>query len=165
MTMLKERHLMIIRAMNDQNRLMRPVSEEKLQFLGEAFGWDQLADDINYLIKIGLVNHDAIRYGIDGGYSFDSGSMTLTAAGIDYANMDTIGNEINAVTIKIHKNTLEQIETIINTVNIPDAEKKALLQLMKEKGAEVVIGKCIDIVFSNAGLAATVLSELAKRTL
>ncbi|MDX8000429.1 hypothetical protein FE394_14790 [Xenorhabdus sp. Reich] len=165
MTMLKERHLMIIRAMNDQNRLMRPVSEEKLQFLGEAFGWDQLADDINYLIKIGLVNHDAIRYGIDGGYSFDSGSMTLTAAGIDYANMDTIGNEINVVTIKIHKNTLEQIETIINTANIPDAEKKALLQLMKEKGAEVVIGKCIDIVFSNAGLAATVLSELAKRTL
>ncbi|WP_047681000.1 MULTISPECIES: hypothetical protein [Xenorhabdus] len=158
MTMLKERQHMIIRAMNDQDHLMQPISKEKLQFLGEAFGWDQLADDINYLIKIGLVNHDAIHFD-DGSYGFNPDAMALTAAGVEYVNMDTIDDEI---TIKIHKNTLEKIETIINRANLPNAEKKEILQLVKEKGVEVVIGKCVDILFVNTSLATAVLSELTK---
>ncbi|WP_340616314.1 hypothetical protein [Xenorhabdus entomophaga] len=163
MAMLKERQLMIIRAMNDQNRLMQPISEEKLQFLGNTLGWDQLADDINYLIKIGLVNHDAILFDIDGGYDFNPEAMMLTSAGVDYVNTDIIGNEINTVTINIHKNTPEQIETIINAANLSDSEKKILLQLVKEKGTEFVVGKCVDTLFTHTDLAAAVLSKIVKR--
>ncbi|MBD2814237.1 hypothetical protein ID850_05530 [Xenorhabdus sp. Flor] len=162
MTMLKERQHMIIRAMNDQNHLMQPISKEKLQFLGEAFGWDQLADDINYLIKVGLINHDAIHFNDDGGYGFNPDAMALTAAGIKYVNMDTIDDEINSITIKIHKNILEKFETIINGANLPDAEKQQILQLVKDNGVEAVVGKCVDILFVNSNLATAVLSELTK---
>ncbi|MEX0447458.1 hypothetical protein [Xenorhabdus sp. SGI246] len=162
MTMLKERQNMIIRAMNDQNHLMQPISKEKFQFLGEAFGWDQLADDINYLIKVGLINHKAIYFDDDGSYGFNPDAMALTAAGVEYVNMDTIDDEINFMTIKVHKNTLEKIETIINRANFPNAEKQEILQLVKEKGIEAVVSKCVDILFVNTSLATAVLSELTK---
>ncbi|WP_338885166.1 hypothetical protein [Xenorhabdus sp. TH1] len=125
-------------------------------------GWDQLAADTNYLMRIGLVEPKAVVFGIDGHYVFNTNCMALTAKGFDYANVDTIGSELNAVTIKIHKNTIEQIETIIMSANLPESEKKTLLQLVKEKGAESVVGKCVDTLFANAGAATQVLSELAK---
>ncbi|PHM45771.1 hypothetical protein Xmau_00159 [Xenorhabdus mauleonii] len=165
MTMLKQRQLMIIRALNDQNHQMRPISEEKFRFLGDTFGRDQLADDINYLIKIGLVNHDAMHFDIDGGYGFNLGAMVLTAAGVDYANMDEIDHEIDSITIKIHKNIFEQLETVINETNLSDVEKKKILHLIKEQGIESIVGQCVDTVFSNAKLAAPVLSEVAKKVL
>ncbi|BET97621.1 hypothetical protein TCT1_25420 [Xenorhabdus sp. TCT-1] len=46
--------------------------------------------------------------------------------------------------------------------NLPESEKKTLLQLVKEKDAESVIGKCVDTLFANAGTVSQVLSELAK---
>lgn len=162
MATLKERHEMIIRALNDPDRPMSAISGDKLQFLGDTIGWDQLASDTKYLIAAGLVDRDAIRFGIDGGYVFMGDCMALTAKGFDYANIDTVGSDVNAVTIKIHKNTIEQIESIINAINIPESEKKTLMQLVKEKGAESVVSKCVDILFSNAGAATHVLSELAK---
>ncbi|CDL80922.1 hypothetical protein [Xenorhabdus szentirmaii] len=165
MTMLKQRQLMIIRAMNDKNHPMQPISEEKFKFLGDTFGWDQLADDINYLIKIGLVNHDAMYFDIEGGYGFDPDAMSLTATGIDYANINTIDNETDSITIEIHKNILGQVETVINETNLSDAEKKNLLRLIKEHGIESIVGQCIDAVFSNAGLATPILSEVAKKGL
>ncbi|MDX7988110.1 hypothetical protein FE392_12325 [Xenorhabdus sp. 12] len=165
MTMLKQRQLMIIRALNDQNHQMQPISEEKFRFLGGTFGRDQLADDINYLIKIGLVNHDAMYFDIDGGYSFNLDAMVLTAAGADYVNMDEIGHETGAITIKIHKDRLEQFGTVINETNLSDTEKKKILQLINEQGIESIVGQCVDTVFSNAKLAAPVLSEVAKKVL
>ncbi|MCC8367399.1 hypothetical protein J8V57_14160 [Xenorhabdus sp. PB61.4] len=162
MTMLKERQHMIVRAMNDKNHVMKPISKEKLQFLGEAFGWDQLADDINYLVKVGLVNHFAIHFDDNGGYGFNPDSMALTAAGVDYANMDTIDDEMKSFTIKVHKNTLEQIETVIKTANIPDNEKKVILEFIREQGIETVLGKCLDTLLTKVDLATPLFSEVAK---
>ncbi|MCC8380764.1 MULTISPECIES: hypothetical protein [unclassified Xenorhabdus] len=162
MTMLKERQHMIVRAMNDKNHVMKPISKEKLQFLGEAFGWDQLADDINYLVKVGLVNHFAIHFDDNGGYGFNPDSMALTAAGVDYANMDTIDDEMKSFTIKVHKNTLEQIETVIKTANIPDNEKKVILEFIREQGIETVLGKCIDTLLTKVDLAMPLFSEVAN---
>ncbi|MDE9519794.1 hypothetical protein KKJ17_19310 [Xenorhabdus bovienii] len=164
MTTLSERQDMIIRTMNDREHLMRPISSEKFQYLIGELGEEKLAEDINYLQSIGLVQLGAVGIGAtdDEPYSFNLHKMALTAAGVDYANMDTIGNKINTVTIKIHKNTLEQIELIIMAANLPESEKKTLLQLVKEKGAEKVVGKCVDTLFANAGAATQVLSELAK---
>ncbi|WP_340611896.1 hypothetical protein [Xenorhabdus bharatensis] len=165
MATLKERHLMIIRALNNPDRPLQPISDEKLNLLGDMLGWDQMADDTRYLMNIGLINPDAVGFSFDGRYTFRTDFMALTAKGFDYANVDTIGSELNAVTIKIHKNTLEQIETIIMSANLPESEKKTLLQLLKEKGAESVVGKCVDTLFANAGTVSQVLSELAKSVL
>ncbi|MBE8598091.1 hypothetical protein [Xenorhabdus sp. BG5] len=164
MAELSERQDMIIRTMNDREYLMTPISAEKFQFLIDELGEEKLAKDINYLQSIGLVQLGAVGIGAtdDEPYSFNLNKMALTAAGVDYANMDTIGNKVNVVTIKIHKNTLEQIEAIISSANLPESEKKTLLQLVKEKGAESVVGKCVDTLFANAGVATQVLSELAK---
>ncbi|WP_158302372.1 hypothetical protein [Sodalis glossinidius] len=67
--------------------------------------------------------------------------------------MGTVGSEINAFEIKIHKQTLDQLENLINAANLGDREKHSLLQMVKEKGAEAVVGKCVDIVFANAAIA------------
>lgn len=167
MTPLSERQDMIIRTMNDREYLMRPISTEKFELLVKEFGEEKLAREVNYLQSIGLIQQGAIRFGVvdDEPYSFNLNKMALTAAGVDYANMDTIGNKINTITIKIHQNTLEQIETIIKSANLPESEKKTLLKLVKEKGAETVVGKCVDTLFANAGAVTQVLSELAKSAL
>ncbi|MDR5616892.1 hypothetical protein [Arsenophonus sp.] len=162
MTALKERHLMIIRALNNPDRPMQPITREQLNALADKLGLEQLAADTSYLIKIGLIEPNAASFSIDRQPFFNIGCMALTAKGFDYANTDTIGSELNAVTIKIHKNTLEQLETIINNVNLPQSEKKTLLKLIKEKGAESVVGKCVDTLFANAGAITQILSELAK---
>ncbi|CDH26737.1 hypothetical protein [Xenorhabdus bovienii] len=166
MTTPSERQDMIIRTMNDREYLMSPISTEKFQSLINELGEEKLAKDLSYLQSIGLVQLGAVEIGTtdDEPYSFNLNKMALTAAGVDYANMDTIGNKINTVTIKIHQNTLEQIETIILSANLPESEKKTLLQLVKEKGAESVVGKCVDTLFANAGSVTQVLSELAKST-
>ncbi|MDR0219619.1 MAG: hypothetical protein LBI71_12285 [Enterobacteriaceae bacterium] len=164
MTMLKERQHMIVRAMNNQSHPMQPVSKEKFQFLGDAFGWDQLADDINYLIKIGLINHYAMYFDPNGNHVFNVDSMSLTAAGVEYAMMDAKQSESTFSTIKIHSSTLEQVEALINVIALSDAEKKKLLQLVKKKGAKTVISKCIDTLFADTELATAVLSQTAKNT-
>ncbi|PHM38326.1 hypothetical protein [Xenorhabdus innexi] len=162
MTMLKERQHMIIRAMNDKNHLMKPISKEKLQFLGEAFGWDNLADDINYLVKVGLVNHYAIHFDDNGAYGFNPDSMALTAAGVDYANMDTMDDEMKSFTIKVHKNAFEQIETVIKMANITKAEKQIILEFIKNQGVEAALGKCIDTLLTKSDLIIALFSEAAK---
>lgn len=162
MTTLKERYQMIIRALNNPDKPLQPISNEKFEFLKEMIGTDQLALDVNYLIEIGLIKKDAVVFGCEGHCFFSPHLMALTAKGYDYANIDTIGNDLNAVTIKIHKNTLEHIETIINKANLPESEKKTLLKLVKEKGAEAIVGKCVDTLFANASVVTQVLSELAK---
>ncbi len=162
MTAIKERHLMIIRALNNPNRPMEPINREQLNTLADKLGWEQLAADTSYLMKIGLIEPKAVSFSIDRQPFFNIDYMALTAKGFDYANTDTIGSEVNAVTIKIHKNTLEQLETIINNTNLPQSEKKTLLKLLKEKGAESVVGKCVDTLFANAGVVTQILSELAK---
>ncbi|WP_334467946.1 hypothetical protein [Arsenophonus sp. PmNCSU2021_1] len=162
MTPIKERHLMLIRELNNPDSPMQPISTEKFDFLEEKIGTNQLALDLNYLIEIGLVKKGAVVLGHNNYSLFYVEHMALTAKGFDYANTDTIGSELNAVTIKIHKNTLEQIETIIRSANLAEPEKQTLLKLVKEKGAESVVGKCVDTLFANAGTVTQVLSELAK---
>ncbi len=153
---------MLIRELNIPDRPMQPISREKFEFLRKTLGENQLAIDLDYLISIGLVKKGAVVLGQNNNSLFYPHLMALTAKGYDYANIDTIGNDLNAVTIKIHKNTLEHIETIIKLANLPESEKKILLKLVKEKGAEAIVGKCVDTLFTNIGAVTQVLSELAK---
>lgn len=152
---------MLLRTLNNPDRLMAPIDEETFCHLRETFGDDVLARDLTYLTSIGLVQADAAIIGADGMVHFNRGCMGLTAAGVDYANVGTVGSELHAIEIKVHKQTLDQLENLINAANLGDREKHSLLQMVKEKGAETVVGKCVDIVFANAGIATQVLHHLA----
>ncbi|WP_405468590.1 hypothetical protein ACGTI2_12400 [Morganella morganii] len=156
-----ERQNMIIRALNDTENLMQPVDDNTFTLLEKLIGEHHLVKDVAYLISAGLIDNRAIQ-GDMGGYYIEPHFLALTAAGFDYANIDTIGSQVKAVTIRIHQNTIEQLKSIIHAAGIPEGEKRTLLKLLREKGAEAVVSKCVDTMFSHAGAAALVLSELAK---
>lgn len=165
MNLMSERQKMILRALNNTDYLMSPISHDDRIRLCKELGEEVFARDLKYLEQIGLVQQGAVAFNLNGYVIFNSSKIALTAKGVNYVNIDTIGSELDAVTIKIDKHTLEQIESIINAANLPETEKITLLKMVKEKGAEKVVSKCIDVLFSNAGSAAMALSELAKRVL
>lgn len=154
---------MIISAMNNPEYLMTPISQEKLDKLIDELGELKLGLDLKYLSDIGLVSPDWGGFSVSNNVFFNIRGMSLTQKGVDYANDNTIGSQLSAVTIQIHKNTLEQLETIIQSADISDNDKKNLLQILKEKGSETLVGKCVDTLFSNAGLVAATLTETIKR--
>ncbi|BET97622.1 hypothetical protein [Xenorhabdus taiwanensis] len=106
MATLKERHLMIIRTLNNPDRPLQIINKEKFNLLGKELGWDQLAYDTQYLIKIGLVNPNAVSFDMNGRPLFNSAHMALTEKGFDYANMDTIMPSLSR-SIKTRLNSLK----------------------------------------------------------
>ncbi|WP_277850065.1 hypothetical protein [Moellerella wisconsensis] len=162
MRVLSERQDMIINTINNRDFLMSPMSEEKYNELVEQIGEDALANEIYYLVQAGLVDRKAIIHSKTSGFFLDEENISLTAAGVDYANADAIGNKLNVVNIQIHQNTLDKLEAMIKAADISDAEKKSLLQLIKEKGSDAVIGRMVDYAFANVGIATKLFVEAAK---
>lgn len=164
---LSERQEMIINELNNREFLMKPITQDKFNSLLAEFGEEQLATELNYLQSIGLVQRDAVRIGAtdDELYSFNINKMGLTAAGVDCANADTLGNKLNVVNIQIHQNTIDNLEAMIRAANITEEDKKSLLAIIKEKGAEAVVGRMVDYAFANAGIAAKLFYEAAKTRL
>ncbi|CRL45084.1 hypothetical protein SGGMMB4_02606 [Sodalis glossinidius str. 'morsitans'] len=73
---------MLLRTLNNPDRLMAPIDEETFDHLRETFGDDVLARDLTYLTSIGLVQADAAIIGADGMVHFNRGCMGLTAVGV-----------------------------------------------------------------------------------
>ncbi|MBG6243539.1 MAG: hypothetical protein EKE20_17875 [Candidatus Symbiopectobacterium sp. Dall1.0] len=138
---------------------MAPISSKKFDELTEKYGKETLAHDLKFLCDRGLVHPSAVVFGTDGGKTFNIGRIALTADGVDFANADSIGNELRVTTIKIHDSTLKNIENIIKSAELSNKQKASLLSLVKDKGAEAVVGKCVEMVFANAGLATAALKE------
>ena len=91
--------------------------------------------------------------------------MGLTADGVDCANADTLGNKLNVVNIKIHESTINNLEAMIRAVNLPDEDKKTLLDMVREKGAEAVVSRMVDYAFANASIATKLFLEATKTKL
>ncbi|WP_109391288.1 hypothetical protein [Proteus cibi] len=162
MTSLSEIQRNILIALNNRNYPMKPISNSQLTELEIRIGKDTLACNINYLQDQGLIKDGAIQLSGTGKFVYILPKMALTSKGFDYINEDSIGNELNSVTIKIHQDTINKIESMIHDASISDAEKTTLIRYIKEKGVESVIGKCIDILISNTGSFTKLLSDLAK---
>lgn len=167
MHVLSERQEMIIQALNNREFLMKPITQDKFNELLDEFGEDQLARELDYLQKRGLVQDGAVRIGVvdDEAYSFNIHKMGLTADGVDCANADTLGNKLNVVNIKIHESTINNLEAMIRAVNLPDEDKKTLLDMVKEKGAEAVVSRMVDYAFANASIATKLFLEATKTKL
>lgn len=162
---LSERQEMIIQAINNRDFLMRPISDDKYAELVSTIGEDALTNDVYYLVQAGLINRKAIICGRTGGFILNKDDLSLTAAGVDCANADSLGNKLNVVNIQIHQNTIDNLEAMIRAANISEEDKKSLLATIKEKGAEAVVGRMVDYAFANAGIAAKLFYEAAKTKL
>ncbi|HHR6499808.1 TPA: hypothetical protein ACS8CD_000296 [Providencia alcalifaciens] len=160
---LPERQKMLIHDLNDRDYLMRPISSEKFQEIRLRYSDDnKLAGDLQFLMDRGLVHQDSVIISIDGFITFNTGIIGLTADGVDFTNQDSIGNEVKAVTVKIHDSTIKSIQQIIESSDLSKEEKAKITTIIKEKGAEAFVGKCVDTVFANAGLAAIAMKEAIK---
>lgn len=158
---IKERHDMILKTLNDSSIVCPPITQEKLDFLLENMSEDEFNNDLMYLQKISLIENCIIQ-GIDGRFSHDFSNLKLTADGFDYVNLETVGKDINSVTIKIHKNTLDNISNIIKSSNLKPEEKNKLLSIVKEKGAEKLVGYCFDTAISNAHIATEIFQRVCE---
>ncbi len=92
-------------------------------------------------------------------------NIKMTATGYDVFRREGLTIKEDTVIIKIHQNTIDNLEAMIRSANIPDEDKKSLLSLVKEKGSEAVVGKLVDTIFANAGIAAALFMEAAKSKL
>lgn len=162
MTSLSEIQRDILMALNNRDYPMKPISNSQLTELEIRIGEDELAYNINYLQNQGLIKDGAIEFLGVGKFGYILPKMAHTSKGFNYINEDSIGNELNSVTIKIHQDTINKLESMIRDASISDAEKTTLMHYIKEKGVESVIGKCIDILISNTGSVTKLLSDLAK---
>jgi hypothetical protein len=137
---------------------MRPLPEFELDILFDKYDEEELMAAIRYLIARGMIAPKAL-YETNDGTFIDEDYLMLTAEGYDIATGDALGYEISAVTVKLHSNTLQQLDSIIKESNLKDDEKRKLLTQLKEKGAEHVLTRCIDLLLSNAKTAGLVLTQ------
>lgn len=137
---------------------MRPLPESELDILYDKYDEEELIAATRYLIAKRMINPDALREATDGAFIV-SDCLMLTADGYDIATGDALGYEISAVTVKLHSNTLQHLDSIIKASNLKEDEKQKLLAQLKEKGAEHILTRCIDLALSNTKTAGLMLMQ------
>ena len=138
-----------------------PLPRDEHKRLQEKYDYDDLVFAVEYFIQEGIIPQNAL-FRMHGGAVLTRENLKLTSTGFNYATNDPIGNEINSITVKLHSNTLQQLESIINASNLTEENKKTLLMKLKEKGGEHFITKCIDFGFSNVTIASQMFLEYLK---
>lgn len=138
-----------------------PLPPDEYKRLREKYGYGDLISAVTYFIGEGMIPSDARNSDFSGAFLIPS-NLRLTSRGFNYATNDAIGNEINSITVKLHSNTLQQLESIINASNLTEENKKTLLMKLKKKGGEYFITKCIDLGFSNVTIASQMFLEYLK---
>ncbi|PIT52340.1 hypothetical protein BHC44_08920 [Snodgrassella alvi] len=137
---------------------MQPLPESELDILYDKYDEEELIAATQYLIAKGMIDPRAVQEYIDG-TDIDADYLILTADGYDIATGDALGYEISAVTVKLHSNTLQHLDSIIKASNLKEDEKQKLLAQLKEKGAEHILTRCIDLTLSNAKTAGLMLMQ------
>ena len=140
---------------------LSPLPPDEYKRLQEKYAEDDLISAVAYFIEEGMIPSNALDSDFSGPFLIRS-NLRLTSTGFNYATNDPIGNEINSITVKLHSNTLQQLESIINASNLTEENKKTLLMKLKEKGGEHFITKCIDFGFSNIKIASEMFLEYLK---
>ena len=137
---------------------MQPLPESELDILYDKYDDEELLAAVRYLIAKGMIDPRAV-YETNDGVHIDPDCLTLTADGYDIATGDKLGYEISAVTVKLHSNTLQHLDSIIKSSNLKEEDKEKLLAELKEKGAEHILTRCIDLTLSNAKTAGVMLMQ------
>ena len=138
-----------------------PLPSGEYKRLREKYAYGDLISAVTYFIDEGMIPSNACNGDCSGPFLIPP-NLRLTSTGFNFATNDPIGNEINSITVKLHSNTLQQLESIINASNLTEENKKTLLMKLKEKGGEHFITKCIDFGFSNIKIASEMFLEYLK---
>lgn len=137
---------------------MRPLPESELDALCEKYDEEELFAAVQFLIAKGMIDPRAV-YELNDGFHIDPDRLMLTADGYDIAAGDKLGYKISGVTVKLHGNTLQHLDSIIKSSNLKEEDKEKLLAELKEKGAEHILTRCIDLTLSNAKTAGVMLMQ------
>lgn len=140
---------------------LNPLPSDEFESLEKKYDNIYLASAVEYFIKKGMIPQNAL-YSTPNGPILMRNNLKLTSTDFNYANNNPIGNEINLITVILHSNTLQQLESIINASNLTEENKKTLLMKLKENGGEYFITKCIDFGFSNVKIASEMFLEYLK---
>lgn len=145
--------------------IMRPISDGDLDALIKKYGRDEIIDCLEYLVAKKMVQPNCLVKFLSGDKEIVSQAVALTADGYDIATDDELGYKISSVNIRIHSNTLNQLADMINSSGLKAEEKQTLLSKIKEKGADHVIGRCIDLAFSSAPTATAIFLSYLKNAI
>ena len=115
-------------------------SEQDLRKFADKFGsMNNLVANIQYLLGHGLINTGFHR-DIGRDIEINSYETVITSKGIDFLRDDGgLSAILNIQTIKIHSETLSQLEAIISASNIAEAEKEGLIAKLRELPASTII--------------------------
>ena len=137
---------------------MRPLPESELDTLYDKYDEEELFAAMQFLIARGMMDPRAV-YETNDGFYIDPDRLMLTAEGYENAAGDKLGYKISGVTVKLHSNTLQHLDSIIKSSNLKEEDKEKLLAELKEKGAEHILTRCIDLTLSNAKTAGVMLMQ------
>lgn len=114
-------------------------SNQSLHEFAEKFGsMNNLVANLQYLLGHNLIETGFHSY-IGGDVEINSYKTRITSKGIDFLRDDGgLSAILNIQTIKIHADTLSQLEEIISASNIPEDEKKGLIAKLRELPASAI---------------------------
>ncbi|HEM8877703.1 TPA: hypothetical protein U2R13_001102 [Providencia stuartii] len=113
--------------------------QEDLNKFAEKFGsMDNLIANLQYLKGHDLINTDFELY-IGGYVEINTHRTYITSKGIDFLREDGgLSSILNIQVIKIHSETLSQLEAFIIASNMPEAEKTGLIAKLRELPASAI---------------------------
>ncbi|MEI9532970.1 MULTISPECIES: YjcQ family protein [Morganellaceae] len=114
--------------------------QQALNDFAEKFGsMDYLVANLQYLKGHGLIDTDFQSY-IGGHVEVNTHKTKITSKGIDFLREDGgLSSVLNIQIIKIHSDTLSQLESFIIGSNMPEAEKMGLIAKLRELPASAII--------------------------
>lgn len=132
----------------------------------DRYGGEQsTAQSLIYLRESGLIETgiNGLVIGASGEPFISLGAIKITAKGLDRIS-ETKGlyTESQSVTIKIDQETMDGLESIINNLNLPMAEKETLLKKLKDHGAKELLSMAMKEAVTYGPLLGMALSSLAR---
>lgn len=141
------------------SQAFKPLTSKQYDSLVEKYGSDNVISNLEFLIKTGAIEGEIVR-DIESNAIVNTGSIVITAKGIDYLDPESIGNDFNAITIKIHSSSLAQIEEIIKNSGLTKQEQDKLLKRLKDKGLDHFVGNMVDVAFTSLPTAYALFKNL-----
>lgn len=126
-----------------------------------SYNEDVLLSNAIYLADNGLIHHKAITRTMSGSH-ISLGLFQITSEGMTYISEDSIGADLQIQTIKIHQDTIDNLETLIKFSGLPEKEKETLLTKLKEHGAKELLSKGIDHMMASSPAVIAMLATWAK---
>ncbi len=137
------------------------IDAEAYNTLIKKYTHDVLLTNTEYLVSLGLMHHNAIMRSLSGS-RVSPAFFQITGEGMTFISENSIGSDLQVQTIKIHQDTIDNLETLIKFSGLPEKEKETLLTKLKEHGAKELLSKGIDYTMANGPAITAMLATWAR---